>query len=73
MSIIVSHFKLGISSVYEKNIIIIRDPLKAALAEYNRKHSTKLNKEQSHTGHIPIDDFKGAYFNNNFLVEHHVP
>ena len=59
---------------YEKFIVIVRDPLKAALAEFNRLHSWKQDKETSHTGHAYLDEFKGsvtrAFFESfNFLVK----
>ena len=38
---------------YKRFIIILRDPLHAALAEFNRKRSFKQDKEHSHTGREP--------------------
>ena len=49
---------------YEKFIVIVRDPLKAALAEFNRLHSWKQDKETSHTGHAYLDEFKGSEWPN---------
>ena len=54
---------------YHRFVIILRDPLDAALSEFNRKRSFKQDKEHSHTGHATLDQFEGPDW--PFFVKHY--
>ena len=53
-------FSFFVFRLYDRYIVIIRDPFKAALAEYNRVNSWRQNKEKSHTGHAYMEEFKNS-------------
>ena len=53
-------FSFFVFRLYDRYIVIIRDPFKAALAEYNRVNSWRQNKDKSHTGHAYMEEFKNS-------------
>ena len=59
-----------LSRGYKRFVIILRDPLHAALAEFNRKRSFKQDKEHSHTGHATLDQFQGEDW--HYFVKHYM-